>query len=100
MLILVEFFYDFVVSTLVAIFGLHLIFKKGLLASKFLGLFFINFFSRIVLAYFATDGRIDIQSKSDLERAIVNKKVWQQKFDKKYFLIAQNSPKTQIFDKI
>ncbi len=59
MLILVEFFYDFVVSTLVAIFGLHLIFKKGLLASKFLGLFFINFFSRIVLAYFATDGRID-----------------------------------------
>lgn len=58
MLTLVEFFYDFVVSTLVAIFGLHLIFKKGLLASKFLGLFFIIFFSRIVLAYFATGGRI------------------------------------------
>lgn len=58
MLTLVEFFYDFVVSTLVAIFGLHLIFKKGLLASKFLGLFFIIFCSRIVLAYFATGGRI------------------------------------------
>jgi AraC-like DNA-binding protein len=57
-LTLVEFFYDFVVSTLVAIFGLHLIFKKGLLASKFLGLFFIIFCSRIVLAYFATGGRI------------------------------------------
>ncbi len=58
MLTLVEFFYDFVVSTLVAIFGLHLIFKKGLLASKFLGLFFVIFFTRIILAYFATGGRI------------------------------------------
>jgi len=57
-LTLVEFFYDFVVSTLVAIFGLHLIFKKGLLASKFLGLFFVIFFTRIILAYFATGGRI------------------------------------------
>ena len=58
MITLVEFFYDFVVSTLVAIFGLHLIFKKGLLASKFLGLFFVIFFTRIILAYFATGGRI------------------------------------------
>jgi AraC-like DNA-binding protein len=57
-LTLVEFFYDFVVSTLVAIFGLHLIFKKGLLASKFLGLFFVIFFTRIILSYFATGGRI------------------------------------------
>jgi AraC-like DNA-binding protein len=57
-LTLVEFFYDFVVSTLVGIFGLHLILKKGFLASKFLGLYFIIFCSRIVLAYFATGGRL------------------------------------------
>jgi AraC-like DNA-binding protein len=57
-LTLVEFFYDFVVSTLVGVFGLHLILKKGFLASKFLGLYFIIFCSRIVLAYFATGGRL------------------------------------------
>ena len=37
-LTLVELFYNFVISTLVGLFGLHLLTKKGLLASKFLGL--------------------------------------------------------------
>jgi AraC-like DNA-binding protein len=58
LLTLVEFFYYFVVSTLVGVFGLHLVFKKGLLASKFLGLYFIVFCFRIITAYFATDGRL------------------------------------------
>lgn len=35
MLAIVELFYDFVISTLVGLFGLHLLTKKGLLASKF-----------------------------------------------------------------
>jgi AraC-like DNA-binding protein len=58
LLTLVEFFYYFVVSTLVGVFGLHLVLKKGLLASKFLGLYFIVFCVRIILAYFATGGRL------------------------------------------
>lgn len=57
-LILVELFYDFVISTLVGLFGLHLLTKKGLLASKFLGLYFLIFCLRIVMAYFITGGRI------------------------------------------
>lgn len=40
------------------LFGLHLITKKGLLASRFLGLYFLIFCARIILAYFATGGRI------------------------------------------
>lgn len=40
------------------LFGLHLITKKGLLASKFLGLYFLLFCVRIILAYFATGGRL------------------------------------------
>ena len=58
MLTLVELFYDFVISTLVGLFGLHLLTKKGLLASKFLGLYFLIFCLRIVMAYFVTGGRI------------------------------------------
>lgn len=46
------------ISTLVGLFGLHLITKKGILASKFLGLYFLIFFARIILAYFATGGRL------------------------------------------
>ena len=40
------------------LFGLHLITKKGILASKFLGLYFLIFCARIILAYFATGGRL------------------------------------------
>ncbi|MHA8096938.1 hypothetical protein U8591_07350 [Aquirufa antheringensis] len=58
MLTIVELFYDFVISTLVGLFGLHLITKKGMLASKFLGLFFLVFCYRIFIAYFVTDGRL------------------------------------------
>ncbi len=58
MLTLVEFFYNFVISTLVGIFGLNLLFRKGILASKFLGLSFILFCARIILGYFTTGGRI------------------------------------------
>lgn len=58
MLTVVELFYNFVISTLVGLFGLHLITKKGILASKFLGLYFLIFFARIILAYFATGGRL------------------------------------------
>jgi AraC-like DNA-binding protein len=59
MLTVVEFFYDFVISTLMGLFGLHLITKKGgLLAAKFLGLSFIAICIRIVLAYFITGGRL------------------------------------------
>jgi AraC-like DNA-binding protein len=47
-----------VISTLVGLFGLHLITKKGLLASRFLGLYFLIFCARIILAYFATGGRL------------------------------------------
>jgi AraC-like DNA-binding protein len=57
-LILVELFYNFVISTLVGLFGVHLLTKKGLLASKFLGLYFLAFCIRIVLAYFITGGRL------------------------------------------
>lgn len=58
LLSIVELLYDFVISTLVGLFGMHLVTKKGLLASKFLGLYFIVFCARIILAYFATGGRI------------------------------------------
>jgi len=58
LLTIVELFYDFVISTLVGLFGLHLLTKKGLLASKFLGLYFLAFCMRIVLAYFITGGRL------------------------------------------
>ena len=58
LLTLIEFFYYFVVSTLVGVFGLHLVLKKGLLASKFLGFYFIIFCFRVITAYFLTDGRI------------------------------------------
>jgi AraC-like DNA-binding protein len=58
MLTIVELLYDFVISTLVGLFGFHLITKKGLLASKFLGLYFLIFCTRIILAYFATGGRL------------------------------------------
>ena len=58
MLTIVELFYDFVISTLVGLFGLHLITKKGILASKFLGLYFLIFCYRIIIAYFVTDGRL------------------------------------------
>ncbi len=40
------------------IFGLNLLFRKGLLASKFLGLSFILFCARIILGYFTLGGRI------------------------------------------
>lgn len=46
------------ISTLVGLFGLHLITKNGILASKFLGLYFLIFCARIILAYFATGGRL------------------------------------------
>ena len=58
MLTIVELLYNFVISTLVGIFGLNLLFRKGLLASKFLGLSFILFCARIILGYFTTGGRI------------------------------------------
>lgn len=58
MLTVVELCYNFVISTLVGLFGLHLITKKGILASKFLGLYFLIFCARIILAYFATGGRL------------------------------------------
>ena len=58
MLTIVELFYDFVISTLVGLFGLHLITKKGILVSKFLGLYFLIFCLRIIAAYFATGGRL------------------------------------------
>lgn len=58
MLTIVELFYDFVISTLVGLFGLHLITKKGILASKLLGLYFLIFCYRIIIAYFVTDGRL------------------------------------------
>lgn len=58
LLTIVELFYDFVISTLVGLFGLHLMTKKGILASKFLGLYFLIFCARIILAYFATGGRL------------------------------------------
>jgi AraC-like DNA-binding protein len=58
LLTIVELFYDFVISTLVGLFGLHLLTKKGLLASKFLGLYFLAFCLRIILSYFITGGRI------------------------------------------
>jgi hypothetical protein len=58
LLTIVELFYNFVLSTLVGLFGLHLLTKKGLLASKFLGLYFLAFCIRIVLAYFITGGRL------------------------------------------
>ena len=58
MLSVVELFYNFVISTLVGLFGLHLITKKGIIASKFLGLYFLIFCARIILAYFVTGGRI------------------------------------------
>jgi AraC-like DNA-binding protein len=57
-LTIVEFIYNFVVSTLVGIFGLHLLFRQKVLASKFLGGYFIIFCFRIILAYFATGGRL------------------------------------------
>lgn len=57
-LILVELFYNFVISTLVGLFGLHLLTKKGLLTSKFLGLYFVIFCIRIAMAYFVTGGRV------------------------------------------
>ena len=40
------------------LFGIHLIIKKGPLASKFLGLYFLVFCARIILAYYATGGRL------------------------------------------
>jgi AraC-like DNA-binding protein len=40
------------------VFGIHLILKKGLLASKFLGFYFIIFCFRVITAYFLTDGRM------------------------------------------
>lgn len=58
LLTIVELFYDFVISTLVGLFGLHLLTKKGLLASKFLGLYFLAFGLRIILSYFITGGRV------------------------------------------
>lgn len=58
MLTIVELFYDFVISTLLGMFGLHLITKKGLLAAKFLGVFFLVFCFRTIMAYFVTDGRL------------------------------------------
>jgi len=42
----------------VGLFGIHLIIKKGPLASKFLGLYFLVFCARIILAYYATGGRL------------------------------------------
>ena len=58
MLTIVELLYDFVISTLVGLFGLQLIIKTGPKASKFLGLYFLVFCARIILAYFATGGRL------------------------------------------
>jgi AraC-like DNA-binding protein len=58
LLTIVELLYDFVISTLVGLFGLHLITKKGPKASKFLGLYFLIFCARIILAYYATGGRL------------------------------------------
>ena len=58
MLTIVELLYDFVISTLVGLFGLHLIIKKGPKASKFLGIYFLIFCARIILAYYATGGRL------------------------------------------
>jgi len=58
MLTIIEFFYYFVVSTLMGVFGVHLLLKKGLLASKFLGFYFIIFCFRVITAYFLTDGRM------------------------------------------
>jgi AraC-like DNA-binding protein len=58
LLTIVELLYDFVISTLVGLFGLQLIIKKGPKASKFLGLYFLIFCARIILAYYATGGRL------------------------------------------
>lgn len=58
MISVVEVLFYFVISTLVGLFGIHLIIKKGPLASKFLGLYFLVFCLRIMTSYFATNGRI------------------------------------------
>lgn len=58
MISVIEVLFYFVISTLVGLFGLHLLIKKGPLASKFLGLYFLVFCLRIMASYFATNGRI------------------------------------------
>lgn len=60
MLNTVELFYYFALSTLLWIFGINLVIRKGHAATKFLGLYFITFGIRIFISYFATDGRITL----------------------------------------
>jgi AraC-like DNA-binding protein len=55
---LVELFYYFVLSTLYGVFGLHLLRRKGILATKFLGLYFSFFAIRTFISYFTVDGRL------------------------------------------
>ena len=58
MLIVIKLFYYFVISTLLGLFGLHLTLKKGLVASKILGISFLIYCFRIFTSYFLTDGRL------------------------------------------
>jgi AraC-like DNA-binding protein len=57
-LIVIELFYYFVISTLLGLFGLHLTLKKGFIASKILGISFLIYCFRIFTSYFLTDGRL------------------------------------------
>ncbi len=58
MITLVELFYYFVLSTLYGVFGLHLLRRKGILATKFLGLYFLFFAIRTFISYFTVNGRL------------------------------------------
>lgn len=50
--------YYFVASSLMGLFGLHLLFRKGILASRLLGLYLCLICFRIVTSYFTTNGRL------------------------------------------
>ena len=58
MLSLPEILYYYVVSSLMGLFGLHLLFRKGILASKLLGIYLCLICFRIVTSYFTTNGRL------------------------------------------
>jgi len=57
-LTLVEPFYYYVLSSLMGLFGIHLIIRKGILASKFLGISLSLYAFRIITSYFTTGGRL------------------------------------------
>lgn len=55
---IIEVVYYSVLSTLLWIFGFNLVLRKGHLAIKFLGFYFIAFGIRLFLSYYTEDGRI------------------------------------------